>query len=114
MTSLFRQHFPGEPWLGRPRFQVESLLDARSGQGDAYGFQSLLEVITGVTRQHAAEIEEINYRDDAMIVLCNVRSLSVLDDIRQGLQNLPGLDAELLSSGARDNQVTGRFRVTRS
>ena len=114
MIALFRQHFPGEPWLGRPRFQVESLLNARGGQGDVHGFQSLLDVVTGVTREHAAEIEEINYREGAMIVLCNVRSLSVLDDIRAGLQDLPGLDAELLSSGARDNQVTGRFRVSRS
>ncbi len=114
MNSVFRQHFPGEPWLGRPRFQVESLLQAREGGSDGFGFQSLLAAITGVTRQHRAEIEELNFRDDAMIVLCNVRSLSVLDEIQASLQSLPGLEAELLSSGARDDQVTGRFRVSRS
>jgi type II secretory pathway component PulL len=113
MKTLFQQQFPGEPWLGRPQYQVQTLLDARDGGTDAFGFQFLLEVITGMTRQHGAQIEELNFRDDEMIVLCNVRSLSVLDDIRQGLQGLPGLTAELLSSGARDNQISGRFRVSR-
>ncbi|MEJ2178600.1 MAG: hypothetical protein P8Y12_11820, partial [Gammaproteobacteria bacterium] len=107
------RHFPGEPYLGRPRSQLQSLIASRGGQGGQYEFQRLLKSITDATRQHNAEIEEVNFRDSAMTVLCNVNSLSVLDNIRQTLQQLPGMRAELLSSGARDNKVTGRFRLER-
>ncbi len=113
MTAVFKERFPGEPWLGRPRFQVEALLNAAGPDSSAAGFSSLLQAVTTVARQHRAEIEEVNYRNDAMIVLCNVSGLSVLDDIRAGLEALPGVTAELLSSGARDSQVTGRFRLSR-
>ena len=114
MVELFNQHFPGEPYLGRPRSQLESLIASQGGQGGLYEFQQLLQFVTDATRKHNAEIEEVNYRDRAMTVLCNVGSLSVLDSIRQTLQQLPGMRAELLSSGARDNKVTGRFRLERS
>lgn len=113
MVQLFNRHFPGEPYLGRPRSQLQSLIASRGGQGGQYEFQRLLKSITDATRQHNAEIEEVNFRDSAMTVLCNVNSLSVLDNIRQTLQQLPGMRAELLSSGARDNKVTGRFRLER-
>lgn len=113
MVELFNQHFPGEPYLGRPRSQLQSLIDSQSGNGNLFEFQRLLQIVTNTTRQHSAEIEEVNYRDRAMTVLCNVSSLSVLDNIRQTLQQLPGMRAELLSSGARDNKVTGRFRLER-
>lgn len=114
MVQLFERHFPNEPYLGRPRFQLQSLLASHTGKGDLNEFQRLLTSITNATRQHKAEIEEVNFRDNSMTVLCNVSSLSVLDSIRQTLQQLPGMSAELLSSGARDNKVTGRFRLERS
>lgn len=113
MVALFKRHFPDEPWLGRPRFQVETLLSRDGADAGGGGFSELLQAVTSVARQHRAEIEEVNFRSDAMIVLCNVSGLSVLDDIRTGLAALPGMEAELLSSGARDNQVTGRFRLSR-
>ncbi len=112
IVKLFKQHFPQEPYLGRPGFQVESLLQNRSGPTQNHEFQRLLRSITRVTRQHRAEIEEVNYRNQAIMVTCNVGSLSVLDDIRQSLQKISGVTAELLSSGARDNKVTGRFRIS--
>ncbi|MGI9318018.1 MAG: type II secretion system protein GspL [bacterium] len=114
MVQLFTHHFPGEPYLGRPRFQLENLMASRGGGGNLYEFQRLLRSITEATRKHNAEIEEVNFRESSMTVLCNVSSLSVLDNIRQTLQQLPGMRAELLSSGARDNKVTGRFRLESS
>jgi len=112
--SLFKQRFPGEPYLGRPRVQVNALLGSVSSGSDENDFQLLLKSISQVARKNRATIEEVNFRDSAMTVLCNVDSLAVLDTIRSTLQALPGLEAELLSSGARDNQVSGRFRLTRS
>ncbi len=114
MVALFKQHFPSEPYLGRPRFQIQSLLQSQTGGSGDSEFQRLLHSMSRVTLQHQAEIEEVNYRNRAITVTCNVGSLTVLDNIRQSLQQLPGISAELLSSGARDNKVTGRFRVSGS
>jgi len=111
MRTVFSNRFPGEPWLGRPRNQVENLLSSTSGNNDSFQFQQLLNAITGVSRQHRAEIEELNYRDRSLTVLCKVSSLTVLDEIRSAFDALPGVSAELLSSGASDDQVTGRFRL---
>ncbi len=112
ITTLFKQRFPGEPYLGRPRVQVAELLGAGESTTSRNEFQRLLQSVSSVARANRATIEEINYRDEAMTVLCNVESLAVLDNIRSALQDIPGLNAELLSSGARDNQVSGRFRLT--
>lgn len=110
--KLFTTNFPNEPFLGRPRFQVESLLSQRQGGGQN-DFQRLLNVTTGVLTTHGGKIEEVNFRDQALTVLCTVKGLSVLDNIQQSLQQQSDVTAELLSSGARDNEITGRFRVTR-
>jgi general secretion pathway protein L len=112
MVTLFNKHFPNEPYLGRPKFQVESLLGQQQGGGQNE-FQQLLNVTSEVLIVNGGEIEEINFRDRSLTVLCSVKGLSVLDRIQQSLQQQPGVTAELLSSGARDNEITGRFRVTR-
>ncbi len=114
IQGLFKQRFPGEPYLGRPRVQVTALLGSGNTVSDKNDFQLLLQSISQVARKNKATIEELNFRDSAMTVLCNVDSLAVLDTIRSALEALPGLEAELLSSGARDNQVSGRFRLIRS
>jgi len=112
MVALFNKSFPNEPYLGRPKFQVESLLGQQQG-GGKNEFQQLLNLTSEVLIANGGEIEEINFRDRSLTVLCSVKGLSVLDRIQQSLQQQPGVTAELLSSGARDNEITGRFRVSR-
>ena len=114
IRNLFKKSFPGEPYLGRPRSQVEGLLGQSTGDNVQNDFQKLLTPIAQVVQQYRGEIEEINFRDTAMTVLCNVNSLTVLDQIQEGLNKLPGLKSELLSSGAKNNRITGRFRVWRN
>ncbi|MBX2869254.1 MAG: hypothetical protein KTR18_11300 [Acidiferrobacterales bacterium] len=112
ITTLFKRRFPGEPYLGRPRVQITSLLSSGESTTSRSEFQRLLQSVSKVAQANRATIEEVNFRDQAMTVLCNVDSLAVLDNIRSALQGIPGINAELLSSGARDNQVSGRFRLS--
>ena len=113
MRSLFSSYFPDEPYLDRPTSQVTSLIaNAKKGMsGDSF-FQKLLSAISQIAPGNGATVDEINYRDETMIVVCRVRDLSSLDTIIQAFNELQGIQAELLSSGARDGVVTGRFRVT--
>ena len=113
MRSLFSSYFPDEPYLDRPISQVTSLIvNAKKGMSGDSLFQKLLSAISQIAPGNGATVDEINYRDQAMVVVCRVRDLSSLDTIIQAFNELQGIQAELLSSGARDGVVTGRFRVT--
>jgi general secretion pathway protein L len=113
MRSLFSSYFPDEPYLDRPTSQVTNLIaNARKGMSGDSLFQKLLSATSQIAPGNGATVDEINYRDETMIVVCRVRDLSSLDTIIQAFNELQGIRAELLSSGARDGVVTGRFRVT--
>ncbi len=112
MRSLFSSYFPDEPYLDRPTSQVANLIgDVKQGLSGDSLFQKLLGAISQITPANGATVDEINYRDEAMVVVCRVRDLSSLDTIIQAFNELEGIHAELLSSGAREGVVTGRFRV---
>ncbi|MEM7195373.1 MAG: type II secretion system protein GspL [Pseudomonadota bacterium] len=115
MAQLFVQTFPGEEYLYQPRRQVEGLLNrARTGSSAGTDFQLFMEAVRRVTPAFNATVNEIGFRDESMVVLCTVSDLSTLDRIRQAFDKLDGVTAELLSSGARDNQITGRFRLRKA
>ena len=113
MRSLFSSYFPDQPYLDRPTSQVTNLIaNAKKGSSGDSLFQKLLGATSQIVPANGATVDEVNYRDEAMVVVCRVRDLSSLDTIIQAFNELQGIQAELLSSGARDGIVTGRFRVT--
>ena len=114
MRSLFSNYFPGEPYLDRPRSQITTLIaQAKSGTNTSTEFQVLLNAVSQITPKFNAIVDEVSYRDSEMIVLCTVRDLASLDNIRQGFIDLGSINAVLLSSGARDGKVTGRFQLSK-
>ena len=114
MRSLFATYFPNEPYLDRPRSQVTSLIEqARSGGKSTSEFQLLLNAVSEITPRFNASIDEINYRDEVMVISCVVKDLASLDTIKQGFLQLGSFNVELLSSGARDGKVSGRFQLSR-
>ena len=115
IVTLFLKSFPGEPYLDRPRKQVESLINrAVSGSSAKTDFQFFMDAVRQVTPQLGATVDEIGFRDESMVVLCTVNDLSTLDRVRQAFDGLDGVTAELMSSGARDNKISGRFRLRKS
>ncbi len=114
IRSVFGQHFPDEPYLDRPRSQLSNLINsARTGQIRYTAFQQFLNAVGDIVPQLNAEVEEVNFRENSMVVLCVVKDLSSLDVITKAFNDREGLEAELLSSGARDGKITGRFRLVR-
>ena len=102
-----------KPGLHRPRIQLTSLINnARSGKIKNTGFQLYLNAVSKITPKFSTVIEEINFRENDMIVLCTVRDLSSLDTIKQAFNEFSLINAEPLSSAARDGKVTGRFRLS--
>ena len=113
MRTLFTSYFPDQPYLDRPRSQVSNLIsEARAGRSSQTSFQLLLNAVATISPRQGATVDEVNYRDNSMIVLCKVKDLSSLDTIIQAFNGLDHVRAELLSSGAKDGTITGRFRLT--
>ena len=113
MRLLFSQNFPDEPYLDRPRSQLTNAITrVKSGAVFDTRFHQYLAAVSKIIPRHRAVVDEINFRDDSMIVLCTVSDLSSLDVINQSFNSLDSINAELLSSGARDGKVSGRFRLS--
>lgn len=112
LREEFSSAFPGEPYLDRPRSQVSNLiLASRSGHSVDSGFQQLLNAVSEIVPARSGTVEELNYREGVLTVLSGVKDLSSLDSMLEAFNGLNDIEAQLLSSGARDGKVTGRFEL---
>jgi general secretion pathway protein L len=113
LRALFAEYFPGEPYLGRPRAQVESLIaQSRTNATTETDFQFYLNAISQVAPKFGAVVEEVNFRDNVVVVICTVKDLASLDTIQQAFNQIDSISAELVSSGDRDGKINGRFRLS--
>jgi general secretion pathway protein L len=114
IVATFRSAFPEVTRIVNPRVQMEqkikALLSGTTGDGE---FQILLSSIARAVPASRATLEEITFRDNMMIITCTTQDFAALDRLKKRFENEPGLQAELLSSGARDERVSGRFRIAR-
>ncbi len=112
ILESFRGAFPNITRIVNPRAQMQRQVELLRG-GDVTGgeFQRLLAAVANALPGASATLDEITYRDNVMVVTCNTPDFAGLDRVRQRLEAAPQIRAELLSSGSRDNQVTGRFQL---
>jgi len=112
LRTLFSQYFPDEPYLDRPKSQLTNLIsNARAGKSKKSTFQTYLHAVSEIAPRLGVIINEISFRDNDMILLCTVKDLASLDTIIEAFNEVQSIEAELLSSGARDGKVNGRFRL---
>lgn len=112
IEATFRQAFPDVTRIVNPRVQMEQKLrELKSGfVGDGY-FQLMLSAVAKAVPPARATVEEITFRDNAMIVTCSTSDFAGLDRLKQLFAHDQRLRVELLSSGSRDNRVSGRFKL---
>ncbi len=115
IKSVFQESFPQITRIVNPRLQFEQKLrELQSGQIAAGEFQILLSTVARVIPGSQGRLQEISFRDNAMIVTCVTKDFAGLDQLKNKFAEDPGIDVELLSSGSRDERVSGRFRLTRA
>ena len=115
IQAVFTAAFPEVTRIVNPRVQMEQqLLNLRSGNQASGDFQYLLSALAQTVPVAQATVEEINYRDDTLLVICNVKDFAGLDRLRKHFEAIESITVQLLSSGSRDNLVTGRFGLQRS
>ena len=58
-----------------------------------------------------ATVEEITFRNTTLLVTCRTDDFEALDRLQQKLAEDERIAVELVSSGSRENSVSGRFRL---
>lgn len=112
IEATLKEAFPDITRIVDPRVQMTQRLEAlRGGAADRGGFLALLAVVAEAMPGAEATIEEISFRDNALLVTCRTRDFEALDRLQQRFNDDPRVVSELVSSGSRDNSVSGRFRL---
>jgi type II secretory pathway component PulL len=83
----------------------------RAGYSGGAEFQQLLATVSRVASAAGTRVEDINFRDNSLVVTCTVADFSALDRLKQRFEKEPDVGVELQSSGAREQQVSARFRL---
>lgn len=113
IRGLFETAFPGEEYLDRPRRQIASLLSISEDQPASELFQYLLSISAEVIPENGAELEELNYRDEQMQMGVSAPNFASLDRITTQINAREDIQAALISSGTRDQRVTGQIKIAR-
>lgn len=112
IRALFAKTFPKEEYLGVPRRQVASLLALDEG-GNDHLFQYMLDIAAETVPQHNASFDEVNFRDGSLQVGVTVPNFAELDKLTAAMAGKDGIEARLISSGSKDNTVTGQIKMVR-
>lgn len=112
-AGLYQQLFPGARVVpGKVRVQLKNKLEELRQVHGGSEFSQLL-ISAGKRLMHAgARIEELQFRDGMLVLVCTMRDFSQLDAVKQALQNESSIDTRLVQTGAKGNKVQARFEIT--
>ncbi len=114
ISETFRNTFPDVTRIVNPKLQMEQKIKQLQtgivGEGE---FQSLLSTVARAVPATQAQVTEVSFRSNSMIVTCVTKDFAGLDRLKEAFAKDPGFQVELLSSGSRDNRVSGRFKIER-
>lgn len=111
--ALFEGTFPDQEYLDQPRRQIASLLSISENQPGSQMFQYLLEVAAQTVPANNASVEEINYRNEQLQLGVSAPNFAALEQMTAQINTREKLKATLISSGARDQRVTGQIKLAR-
>ncbi len=115
IETVFRDTFPDARRIVNPKLQMEQRLkQLKSGYIGEGEFQVLLSAVARAIPAVQGKIEEISFRDNALTVSCITRDFAGLDALKKRFAEDPLVAVELLSSGSRENKVSGRFKIARA
>ncbi|RFA31423.1 type II secretion system protein GspL [Alkalilimnicola ehrlichii] len=113
IEQTYQEGFPGAGRLVNPRQQVETRLQAlRGGGGDSEGMLELLTAIAPTLKENGQiELNALNYRNGEIDLEFFADNLQDVDELKQKLDNLSGVSAEVRTARAEGERVQGRLRI---
>lgn len=117
-AQVYQQAFPEGGQLNRynPRQQMESRLAAlRRGGGADSGLLRLLQT-AGPLLAADTELQILNlsYRNNGLDLEVSARNLQGIDQLKQRLEDAPGLGVEVVSARAEGERAQGKLRLEAS
>jgi len=114
IAATLQQAFPDITRVVAPRAQMQQRLARLEGRVPGEGFLLMLSVVAAAVPAIEASVEEISFRDGVLLVTCNTRDFEALDRLQERFAGDRRVTVELVSSGSRDDSVSGRFRLALS
>lgn len=114
MVTLYKQAFPGSKNIPKPKAQMEAKLKELRGGGGSNGssFVNMMGKVGPVfNRTSDLQLANIRYKTGQLDIELSVPSLQVLDQLKQQLAAIEGLDVEIHSAASKDNLVQGRLQI---
>lgn len=112
IQATLTEAFPDITRVVNPRAQMaQRLKELGSGASGGDGFLVLLAAVAAAVPATDATVEEITFRDGSLLVTCRTRDFGALDRLQQQFDGDQRIVSELVSSGSRDNSVSGRFKL---
>jgi len=110
MEASFHELFPGARLVaGKVRVQLKNRIEALNHKRDGNVLVMLLTSAGKRLRESGVRIEELQFRDGQLMVVCTMRDFSHLDAVKQALNDDSSLDVRLIRSGARGSRVQAQF-----
>lgn len=98
---------------GKERFYIEQGI--KKGQVKAVDlsqFQPLISRISKVFKRNGIVFDSISFADDTLIITCQLKNLSQVDQIDRQINNIKSVNSELISSNVNDGAVTARYKIS--
>ena len=114
VEQAFLYTFPDARQVRDPRAQLQSRLRALGqAEGPAAGqfLDTLQAVARAVSKAPGTKLEGLDYRSGTMELRLRAPNVEVLDRIRQDIGASGGLDTEIQSANADNEEVLGRLRI---
>ncbi len=112
IVQVLTTTFPDIKRVVNPRLQMERrIAEVKSGYTGRGDFPILLGVVAKVLGSAGATLEDVNFKDNTMVITCTTRNFAMLDQLRRAFDGVSGVKVELESSGAREKQVSAKFRL---
>jgi len=111
IEAILKESFPDIERVVDARAQMAQRLAELEGGAAGSGFLALLAVVADAVPGSDAMVEEITFREAALLVTLTTSDFEALDRLQQKLAANARVRVELVSSGAREDSVNGRFRL---
>jgi general secretion pathway protein L len=112
VERIYREVFPETRNIVDPRLQMEQQLKALEGDEGQDDFLRLLSVVGPVLRKAPSlDIKSMSYRQSSLDFELWIRDFQSLDDLKEQLENLAGLEISVTAANAELGRVRGQLRI---
>lgn len=111
IAELYQRAYPNAPMAPDPRARIEADVGALAS-GDGAGALALIaRVAPALSQSTRWQLRALEYRDGALELSLLGQDLAALDQLRESLAALPGLDAELAQANTDERGTSARIVV---